>query len=216
MTAPDPITDTVFWLIRHPEPDSDAEGRCYGSLDWKLSERGVLQAHAVAKALAAEPLAAIYSSPRERCRQAARILAAGRECPLGPLDALRELHFGEFEGRRYDEIAALYPDFYRDWMEHPTQVQFPGGENFAQMRARVLTAATDLRARHAGQTIALITHGGVIRILLADALSMDPAHIFRLSQRHAALNRLRYFGDFAVVDLVNGEAVRFVAAEERK
>jgi alpha-ribazole phosphatase len=205
MTTPAHTTDRVLWLIRHPEPESAAESRCYGSLDWKLSQGGVLQAQAVAKALAAEPLEAIYTSPRERCRLAARILAAGRDCTVETLESLRELHFGDFEGRRYDDIAALYPAFYREWMENPTGVQFPGGESFQQMRARVLSAAADLRARHTGAAIALVTHGGVIRILLAEALGMDPANIFRLAQRHAALNRIRYFGDIPIVELVNAE-----------
>ena len=204
--SPMPGAETGLWLLRHPRPEAEAEGRCYGSRDWKLSETGVRQAHAVAKFLAAEPLAAVYTSPRQRCREAARILAAGRHCPIETLDALRELDFGEFEGRRYEEIAALYPDLYRQWMEQPTTVRFPGGESFPDMCVRVATAARGLRARHAGQTIALVTHGGAIRILLAEALGMEPAHIFRLGQRHGAVNLVRYFGDTPLVELVNAEA----------
>jgi alpha-ribazole phosphatase/probable phosphoglycerate mutase len=195
----------ALWLIRHPEPEASAEGRCYGSLDWDLSETGMRQANAIAAALAAEPLAAIYSSPRRRCVQAAEILAATRSCPLQRSDALRELDFGEFEGRRYDEIAALYPNLYREWMERPTEVEFPGGESFPAMRQRVLQAAADLRTRHAGETIALVTHGGVNRIILAEALGIEPANIFRLAQRYAALNLIRYFGDVPIVELVNAE-----------
>jgi alpha-ribazole phosphatase/probable phosphoglycerate mutase len=197
---------TALWLIRHPEPEASAEGRCYGSLDWSLSETGLRQAHAIADALAPEPLAAIYTSPRRRCVQAAEIVARGRSCPLEPSEAFRELDFGEFEGRRYDEIAALYPELYRQWMEKPTEVQFPGGEDFAAMRRRVLDAAAGLRARHAGETVAVVTHGGVNRIILAEALGLDAAHIFRIGQRHAALNLIRYFGDTAVVELVNSLA----------
>jgi len=72
------------------------------------------------------------------------------------------------------------------------------------MRTRVLAAAADLRARHAGEAIALVTHGGVNRIILADALGMPPAHIFRIAQRYGAVNRIRYFGDTPLVELVNG------------
>jgi len=200
-----PSVETRFWLLRHPQPEAEAEGRCYGSRDWRLSETGIRQAHAVAESLAAESLAAIYTSPRQRCRAAARILAAGRRCRVETLDALRELDFGELEGRRYEEIAVLYPDLYRQWMEQPTTVRFPGGESFQDMRVRVAAPACDLRARHAGEAIALVTHGGAIRIMMAEALGMEPAHIFRLGQRHGAINLIRYFGETPIVELVNAE-----------
>jgi alpha-ribazole phosphatase/probable phosphoglycerate mutase len=195
---------TTLWLIRHPEPEASSDGRCYGSLDWSLSPNGLRQAHAIAQVLAAEPVATIYSSPRRRCVQAAGILAAGRSCPLEICEGLRELDFGEFEGRRYEEIAALHPELYRQWMESPTEVQFPAGESFPAMRERVLAAAGGIRKRHTGETVALVTHGGAIRIMVADALGLDAAHIFRLGQRHAALNLIRYFGETPLVEMVNG------------
>src|SRR4051812_18790519 len=99
----DTVRETSLWLLRHPEPEATTRGRCYGSLDVALSSVGIEQAHEMAKALASQPLAAIYSSPRRRCTQAAAILAVGRETEI--VEALRELDFGEFEGRTYDEIA---------------------------------------------------------------------------------------------------------------
>jgi alpha-ribazole phosphatase len=199
--------ETVLWLLRHPEPEPAAAGRCYGSLDWELSEAGIRQAQFLAGAVAAEPIAAIYTSPRQRCRQAARIMAASRAVPVEIVDALRELDFGEFEGRSYGEIAVRDPDLYVQWMEHPTDVRFPGGESFAEMSTRVLAATRALRARHSGQTIVLITHGGVIRIVLADALGLAPANIFRLAQDYGAMNRIRYFGEIPLVERVNTVAV---------
>jgi len=196
---------TTFWLIRHPQPESGAEGRCYGSLDWRLSEPGLLQAHAIARKLQAEPLAAIYTSPRLRCRQAAEILAGERTCPLETMDVLRELDFGAFEGRRYEDIEQSHPTLYREWMENPTEVQFPGGECFRTMQLRVLAAAAELRARHSGTSVALVAHGGVIRIILAEALGIAPRHIFRLAQRHGAINLLRYFEDVPFIELVNAD-----------
>lgn len=196
---------TTFWLIRHPQPESEAEGRCYGSLDWRLSEQGMLQARAIARKLQSETLAAIYTSPRLRCRQAAEILGTGRTCPVETIEAMRELDFGEFEGRRYEDIEQSHPEIYRDWMENPTEVQFPGGECFRAMQVRVLAAAADLRTRHRGDSIALITHGGAVRIILAEALCIAPRHIFRLAQRHGAINLLRYFEDVPLIELVNAD-----------
>ena len=200
------VLETRFWLLRHPEPEAFAQGRCYGSLDVGLSPRGVRQADEVAGALAVEPFAAIYTSPSRRCAEAAAKIAAGRTCPLEIMDELRELHFGEFEGRTYDEIPALYPEIYRQWMERPTDVRFPGGERFVDMVERVMTAETNLRLRHAGESIALVTHAGAIRIILGNALGMDLANIFRIGQEYSAVNLVRYFGSNPVVGLMNADA----------
>jgi alpha-ribazole phosphatase/probable phosphoglycerate mutase len=88
-------------------------------------------------------------------------------------------------------------------METPTEVRFPNGESFAQMRARVLAAYRVLLARHGGQTIGLVAHGGVVRIVLAEALGVPDANLFRISQRYGALNLIRYLGDYPAVELVN-------------
>ena len=197
--------ETVLWLLRHPEPEASARGRCYGSLDVALSRDGIRQAHSLADALAQKAFAAIYTSPRQRCSHAAQILGAGRTCPVEIVPALRELDFGELEGRPYHEIAAMYPDVYQQWMERPTETQFPGGERFPEMYARVIAATRKLRSRHNGQTIALVTHGGVIRIILADALGMEAANIFRIGQRYSAINAVRYFGEHPIVELINVE-----------
>jgi alpha-ribazole phosphatase len=182
------MSETTFTLIRHPEPA--VRGICYGSLDVPLSEAGIRHAHDIAEALAAEPFAAIYTSPLQRCAETARLLAEGRECPLETLDALRELNFGRFEGRTFDDLMRDYPDLYRRWMGSPTEVEFPGGESFATMRRRVLAAAGELHARHAGQKIALVTHGGVIRILLTEAYGMDPRRMFEIELPYGSIRRV--------------------------
>jgi alpha-ribazole phosphatase len=197
------VRETSLWLLRHPEPEAAARGRCYGSLDLALSHHGVQHTHSMAKAFSEESLAAIYTSPRRRCTEAAAILAKGRACPVKTVEDLRELDFGEFEGRTYDEIAAQYPDVYRQWMKTPTETRFPGGECFSDMCARVLDSARRLREQHEGDSIAIVAHGGVNRIVLADALGLDMAHVFRIGQRYGAINLIRYFGDHPVVELIN-------------
>ena len=89
-------------------------------------------------------------------------------------------------------------------MERPTEVQFPNGESFRQTQARVLEAARELYARHRGQTIAIVSHGGVNRILLASALEIPDANIFRVSQRYAAVNLLVLIDGYPSIELVNG------------
>jgi len=191
--------ETVLWLIRHPEPDEAVRGICYGSLDVPLSPRGIEQARSIAHWLSSHRLDAIYTSPSQRCVEAARCIATGRSCSVETADALRELDFGDFEGRSYDEIAELHPDLYSDWMAHPTQVHFPGGENFRTVADRVTALTGGLPGRH----IAFVSHGGPIRIILADVLGMQPDSIFRIGQSYGAVNRIRYTWDTATVELMN-------------
>jgi alpha-ribazole phosphatase len=194
---------TRLWLIRHGEPEASSRGRVYGRLDLGLSPRGTEQAHAVAALLRDEPLAAICASPRRRTADTARPLAEALGLPVVTDERFREIDFGELEGRPYEEIRAERPEFFAHWMAHPTEVQFPGGESFAQMRERVLAGARQLLEAYAGQTVALFTHGGVNRILLAAALEMPHAAVFHLGQDFAAVNLIRYLSGFAVVEKMN-------------
>jgi alpha-ribazole phosphatase len=193
-----------IWLLRHGEPVADARGRCYGSLDVELSDEGVREAARAIPVLRECGLTAIYSSPRRRCLDAARILAAEQNVPLETLEALREIDFGDFEGRTYESIAAEFPEIYRQWMECPTKVRFPGGESFDDMWIRVTSAVKTLRARHAVESIAIVTHGGVIRIILAEVLGMPRENIFRIAQRYGAINLIRYCDNVPLVERING------------
>jgi alpha-ribazole phosphatase len=198
---------TRFWLIRHGEPAEEAHHRCYGSLDVGLSETGRKQMAQVAEYLEGEPwgepVAAIYASPRSRTLESARILGAVASCSIEVVEDLREIDFGDFEGLAYDEIAARYPDLYRRWMETPTEIQFPNGESFPAMRVRVLRAFDAIQREREGQTVAIVSHGGVNRILLAWALQMPDNCIFRLAQDYAATNLLELVDGLPSVQLLN-------------
>lgn len=200
------MTTTRLWLLRHGEPEDAARGRCYGRLDVGLSGRGRQQAERAAVHLAGESLDAIYASPRKRAAESAGIIAASHACGVRTLADLREIDFGDFEGLTYDEIALRHPGLYRQWMETPTEVRFPNGESFALMRERVSRAVSLLLDRHAGRNLAVVTHGGVVRSVLADVLEIPPPNVFRIGQAYAALNLIRYVDGYPVVELVNGRA----------
>ncbi len=190
-------------LVRHGEPEVSAAGRCYGKLDVGLAERGREQVQRAARWLEPLPLHAIYASPRRRAYESAGILAAGRALDVRVEDQLCEIDFGEFEGLTYEEVERRYPNRYRLWMERPTEVTFPGGESFKMMRERVMRVTTNIRLALAGRIVALVTHGGVNRIILADALGMASKDIFRLGQSYAAVSMIDYYGNTPVVRLVN-------------
>ncbi len=195
--------NTRVWLIRHGKPCSESRGRCYGKLDLGLSTEGRKQVRGVADRLSGEPIRTIYSSPRRRALDSAAIFAERLRVPITPEERFREIDFGDFEGRLYGNIAQEYPEIYRQWMEHPTETQFPNGESFVQMQARVIQAAHEIYARHRGETIVIVSHGGVNRILLAAALGVSNTNIFHIAQRYAAINLLVLMGDYPSVEIMN-------------
>jgi broad specificity phosphatase PhoE len=189
---------TRLVLVRHAATDPDLRGHCYGRLEVALSADGQRQAGELAAALAAEPLAVVYASPLARAIETAAALAD----PV-PVEALREIDFGELEGRAYEEIRRERPDLFRTWMETPTAVRFPGGESYADLRERVLTAVAGIRERHAGEAVAIVAHGGVIRVVLADALGLADGAVFRLDQAYAGLSVVDWVSGAPVVRVVN-------------
>jgi alpha-ribazole phosphatase len=192
---------TRLILVRHGEPDRAFRDRCYGRLDPGLSPAGREQMRRTWRLLGGG-FAAIYSSPRRRAVESADLRTADRRCVTID-ERLREIDFGAFEGLAYGDIARRYPDAYADWMARPTEVTFPGGEDFAGMNARVRDALERIRLTHAGGTVAIVSHGGVNRIALAAALDLDPRRIFRLAQSYGCLNVIDYFGDDPLVRVMN-------------
>jgi alpha-ribazole phosphatase len=196
---------TTVWLVRHGACEG-TDGRCYGRLDVPLSREGVSQAGNLAKHLRRESLDCIYSSPSRRALDTARIVAEPHRAAIRTLDGLAEIDFGDFEGLSYEEIQTRFPEAYRTWMNEPAVVRFPNGEDFQAMRKRVLHSIETVITGHSGKSVAVVTHGGVVRLLVAHALSIPDSHIFRLTQEYAAINRIDYTAEGAVVRLVNGRA----------
>lgn len=202
---------TRLVLCRHAEPELAVRGRCYGRLDVALSPRGLRQASALAARLVELPLAAVYSSPARRALQTAHAIASARG--LSPIahPALQELDFGELEGLPYEEIAARHPGLYATWMGEPTRVRFPGGESYGDLRARVLGALAELLECHCGKTLAVVSHGGPIRAVLASCLGVSDEAVFRLDQRHGAISVVDWIGEAPLVRVVNADAVSELA-----
>lgn len=182
-------------LVRHAEPS--VVGVCYGSLDVPLSDRGRAQAAQLAGDLLGERFDAVVASPRARAVQTAAALGH----PVATDERLREIDFGTFEGRTYDELERDEPDLFRVWMETPTQVRFPGGESYADLRTRALEALDELRRRH--DSTLVVTHGGVIRAGIATWLDLPDHAIFRLDQRYCGVTIVEWIGEEPILRILN-------------
>ena len=196
---------TRLILVRHAEPTDDARGRCYGRLDVGLSATGREHASRLPAAVAHLEVDAVYTSPRVRARETAEPLATARGLPAETDDDLRELDFGELEGRRYEEIEASDPELFRAWMETPTRVRFPGGESYADLRLRALRALDRIRSLH--DSALVVTHGGIVRAALAEWLGMPDEAIFRLDQSYCGMTIVDWLDGVPIVRLLNYTAV---------
>lgn len=153
---------TQVLAIRHGETDWNVGARIQGHTDIPLNARGVEQARRLALALAGEELHAVYSSDLARTRETARALAQARGVPLVEDATLRERHFGAFEGYTFEEIEQRWPEQSARWRRRDPGFGPEGGESLEAFYERCVAAAQRCAAAHAGQTIALVAHGGVL------------------------------------------------------
>lgn len=178
-------------LARHGQSVSNAVRRFQGVQDVALSELGARQAEALGRAIRRLPIAAVYTSPLERARRTAEIAAAGLGVPLQPVDDLRELSLGEWEGRTVDEIRALPGDPYEQWVRDPVACPPPGAEPLPEVQARVVSAMADIAAAHPnGRQVLVVCHGGVISAYLAHCLGLPLSSIWRLTLSNGSITEV--------------------------
>jgi alpha-ribazole phosphatase len=154
-------------LIRHGQTDWNLAGRYQGQSDLPLNQRGREQALQIASSLDGTDLSAIYASDLARARDTAQTLAhtTGLEVHLDP--RLREINQGEWEGMRFAEIQAGYPQELKRRRESHLDFAPPGGETVQEVRKRVLSAVQEIVRRHPDQTVAIVSHGLALAVVRA-------------------------------------------------
>jgi probable phosphoglycerate mutase len=182
---------TRILAIRHGETAWNVDTRIQGHLDIPLNDTGRWQARQLARALAArDPIHAIYSSDLQRAHHTAHAIATATSAPLVMHAGLRERGFGRFEGKTYAEIEQHWPEESERWRKREPHWAPEGGESLTQMRERVTRTLHELVARHAGEQIALVAHGGVMDQLyrLATGQDLQAPRTWQLG--NTAVNRL--------------------------
>ncbi|MFO1273000.1 MAG: histidine phosphatase family protein [Rubrivivax sp.] len=182
-------------VVRHGETDWNVEQRVQGQLDVPLNANGRRQAERLAAALADEGLAALYSSDLSRAADTAAAVARRAGLPVQHAPGLRERGFGHLEGMTWREIEQRHPEAALRWRRRDPAFGPGGGEVLADFYARCVAAAAALAARHAGQTIALVAHGGVLDCLYraATRIALDAPRTWQLG--NASINRLLATGE---------------------
>jgi len=183
---------TRILAIRHGETAWNVDTRIQGQLDIGLNDTGRAQAQRLARSLAKrEPLQAIYASDLARAWHTAQAIGQAQGMAVVAHTGLRERAFGDFEGRTFAEIEAELPEHARHWRQRTPDWAPPGtGESLLVLRERVLAAVNELAARHLGEQIALVAHGGVMDVLYRAATRLDVQAARTWQLPNTAVNRL--------------------------
>jgi broad specificity phosphatase PhoE len=181
---------TRLILIRHAQSDYTLENRYCGFSDPPLNNIGRWQSKRMAAYLKNVSVNMVYSSDLRRAYETAKIVF--KNGSIEKLTDLREMNFGIFEGLKYEEIIEKYPKRYKDWTDNPIKVKIPEGETLESLSKRVREGLSLILSQHKDSEIALVTHGGPIRIILCDALRYDLEMFWQIEQEVCALNILYY------------------------
>lgn len=181
---------TRIIAIRHGETDWNAATRIQGQLDIGLNGVGRWQAQRLAEALAEEALDALYASDLARAHDTAQALAERTGLVVRADSGLRERAFGVFEGLTFGEIEQRFPEPARRWRQRDANFGPEGGETLTAFYQRAVGAVIAVAARHRGQHIAVVAHGGVLDALYraATRVALDAPRTWQVG--NASINRL--------------------------
>ena len=175
-------------LVRHGAVCVSPEGACTGQRDVALSACGRRQIARLGALVAGEEVAAVYASDLQRSRDSALLLAEPYGLPVVCAPELREISLGCWEGMMPEQIAACRPEEFAGYQQDPAGYRPFGGESFQDVHTRAVPFFTHLATCHRGQTILVVAHGGVNRVLLCHVLGMPLAQLRRFEQSYACLN----------------------------
>jgi probable phosphoglycerate mutase len=181
---------TRIIAIRHGETTWNVDTRIQGHLDIPLNDTGHSQARRMALALKDDPITAIYASDLTRAWETAHYLGRALDMEVTKEAGLRERSFGDFQGKTFAEIEVLLPEQSERWRKRDPEFSPPGGESLLALRSRVVEAAERLAARHPGELIALVGHGGVMDVLYRAATRLDIQAPRTWALGNTAINRL--------------------------
>src|SRR5438552_3376706 len=190
-------------VVRHCETGWNRERRFQGWQDSPLSERGWTQADAVSRALAEEKIGAVYASPLGRAVQTAEAIARPHGLGVTLEPAFKEMSFGAWEGLDVDDVKLKFPEDFATWRAEPHRARFGGPETVEDVRARALVGLQRLRATHDGETVVLVSHGVVVRLIVLDALGLPSSRLWTVHAEPAGISEIEYRPGWMSVQRMN-------------
>ncbi|MFZ5810072.1 MAG: histidine phosphatase family protein [Chloroflexota bacterium] len=194
---------TRFILVRHGQTEWNRVERFRGRADVPLNDTGLQQAEATGERVAAQwQPAAVYSSPLSRSMKTAEAIARHFQLTVQPHSGLIDIDYGLWQGLTPEEVKNRWPKELDAWYNAPHTVRIPGGESLADLRLRGLDAVHQLAEQYEGETIVLVGHTVINRVILLAVMGLGNERFWRLHQDTCAVNVFeKDGGDFTIVSL---------------
>lgn len=191
-------------LVRHTTLDV-SPNICYGQSDIDVSIRFDEELRVLREKLLHKEFNAIYSSPLQRCYKLAHALSSDESINFAVRDIqlderLKELHFGDWELNSWDAIPR---NIFDAWANDYANLAPPNGETFSQLHLRAKSFVEDVSSHLQGKHVLVVTHGGLIRALIAEVLQMPLKRLFRMNIDYASVTQLEFKGDIPKVNFMN-------------
>jgi broad specificity phosphatase PhoE len=181
-------TNTLF-LVRHGE--TSFSGRYCGSTNPPLTRRGRTQSRSAARRLARFPIDVCYLSPLRRAEQTARIIRRQRDIPMLKSSFLREMHFGAWEGLRFQDIEKKWPHLAKRWVSDPIRVRIPGAETFGALRRRIKRFLASMRTSLSKSNILIVAHGASLSAIVLERLGRPNREFSKYVQPLGSIRRVQ-------------------------
>jgi phosphoserine phosphatase len=190
-------------LVRHGQTEWNRVERFRGRVDVPLNSFGLVQAGATGRRVAKEwDLKAVYTSPLSRSASTAEAIARHFSLPVQMHLGLVDIDYGLWQGLTPEEARQRWPDEVEAWYHEPQRACIPGGETLDDLSVRGMAAVVELAGRHEGQTIALVGHTVINRIILLGVMGLGNERFWRLRQDTCAINVFEAeAGDYTIVSL---------------
>ena len=195
---------TKILLTRHGRVEGIKPERFRGRAELALTDKGLAQAEALARRIAAQwKPAAVYTSALQRCVVTGGKIATACGISATPLDGLMDLDYGAWQMRTHDEVKGEAPELYRRWHTAPQLMRFPKGESLQDLVARTSDALRMVLTRHPGQIVVLVGHDSVNKALLLQLLDQPLSAYWKVAQDPCCLNEVDIEGSTIQVRRVN-------------
>jgi probable phosphoglycerate mutase len=194
---------TTILLVRHGQTEWNRVERFRGHADVPLNENGMSQAKATGRRIVelCRPVA-LYSSPLSRAVSTAEAIGGFAGLPVQIHPSLTDINYGAWQGLTPDEARIRWPKTVDLWFKNPQLVHIPGGESLEDLRIRAMNGVAELATRHSGQTIVLVAHTVLNRIILLGVLGIGNERFWRIQQEPCAINIFEFKdGEYTLVSL---------------
>src|ERR1700731_3700685 len=186
---------TVILLVRHGHVEGIKPERFRGRADLVLTETGQRQAELLARRIALQwSPSSIYTSPLQRCVATGAAVARACGIPSEPLSGLNDIDYGAWQSRTYDDARASDPGFFETWLTTPHLVRFPNGESLQDVATRTASVLRFVLSRDAADTLVLVGHDSVNRVILTQILDMPLSAYWRFAQSPCCINEIEVTG----------------------